>query len=428
MNIPEKKQPAADYNLYCEREEGLPYFGSHWLRFLADSSAGFRDKAADARIHAASCYQGKAVGLVIRGQHDNAYSLLPPASWPWEAMRDLYTHYAPNPRVTEEFLNSVREVCTLLFDLLFPGGNAKKGLLVIAGATNSMKSNMANGLIHLYLEKRMLEWVNGAVSRKPHLVTFEDPIETFLVEWPRIKASPFSSQVYGGDWHGSGNWYNSFCFPDYTPREKGLDVEHLDAAVNDALRQTPAVFYASETRSPTDWPTLFRLAESHLVVTTAHSSSMVAAFNSLQSGLDVKTSTKRSELASVLVGIVHLRPDKDSAVSPAVNYNLPSLWRSTPYGVKAFAAEGMSSLIPAFVDSAEKAAESDFYYLGRQTFAKLLIDAAKKPQSEQFRRLQPFPKDLEAIKPPKRHPQVGKGAGLEDRIIDAAIDLDLRGE
>jgi hypothetical protein len=436
MKLPPKgSQPSDDYNVYSDFDLAYLEDKGDALKEIESGSAGFRDTVADCRIQASKCYKGKVLGLVVRGQKGGNVRVLPSSSVDRlpeldDDFPEFVTGYEPNRKLSGEFLNSIREICCPLFRLLFPGGYARKGLLIVSGATNSSKTQIANGLIHLYLQERMQEWWQGKTNRKPHLVTFEDPIETYLVDWATVRAHNVNKEWNG--WAGSEHWSNWWRFPDYTPREKGLDVVNLNQAVSDALRQTPAVFYSTETRLVEDWEHLFKLAESHLVVTTTHSSSIIAAFNSLLAGLHVKTPTERSELASVLLGIVHMRPaeEKKTGLTPVL-YNIPSLWRRTAYATKAFAAEGMSSLVPTYVESLEKAGTLEFYYLGRQTFAKFLTDRAARigPENEFIR----FAKEgsasassvVERSKPGARHPAA---CDLTEAILYRAVDLDLRGE
>jgi hypothetical protein len=155
---------------------------------------------------------------------------------------------------------------------------------------------------------------------------------------------------------------------DYTPREKGeqKDVGSLKAALADALRQTPTVFFVGETRNKKDWRQLIDFAGTgHLIVTTAHAGSLTEAMHKIFEALEVKTPAERSEIANRLLGIAHIRRYSGDGVEILV----PAVWRRTPTGKNALTAEGLSSLLPykPKADDVEKGC------LGRAWFAEKLI-------------------------------------------------------
>jgi hypothetical protein len=203
------------------------------------------------------------------------------------------------------------------------------------------------------------------------LITFEDPIEALL-----IKADDETTGKIEG---GSVIVLPSHKYDiDYTPREKGRDAACLEDALKDALRQTPAIFYVGETRDEGDWERLIKFAGTgHLVVTTSHAGSLIEAMQAIFQATKAKTPAQRSNIASKILAIVHLKADEVERPSAPVPFQLavPALWRRTGPGLNALIADGLASLLPCpatFKDyELEKAS-----YLGRAWFANKLIDYA----------------------------------------------------
>jgi hypothetical protein len=188
-------------------------------------------------------------------------------------------------------LFSIEEYCDLLYEQIFLRTNSSKnahGLLVITGATNSAKSKITRGLISRYLQNK------PAGTRLPHLVTFEDPIE-------RLYSKETNSGTLATAVVMNGRKVN------YTPREKLKDGGTLKRALEDALRQTPAVLFVGETRRQDEWRLLLDFAATgHLIVTTAHAGSLVEAMHRIFEARNVKSPADRNEIASKLLGLVHL--------------------------------------------------------------------------------------------------------------------------
>jgi hypothetical protein len=237
-------------------------------------------------------------------------------------------------------LFSLGEYCDLLYREVFQATNSAQhaqGLVVITGSTKSAKSEIARGLIQLYLDGK------GKSDRRHHLVTFEDPVERFYA-YKNIKGcSPW----------GALDLPMKSVSRDYTPRQKESDARLLQDALNDALRQTPALFFVGETRNSREWKVLLNFAATgHLIVTTAHAGSLVEAMHKIFEALEVKTAADRSEVASKLLGVIHLRRDalmfsgvaKKKRNGPSILF--PALWRRTPRGIAALTSDGLASLLP----------------------------------------------------------------------------------
>ena len=253
-----------------------------------------------------------------------------------------------------DFLTSIATTCQALAEQLFQhdAGEARQqehhGLIVVSGSTGAGKSNIATGLIYHYLTN-LRELHNKLSRRRPHLITFEDPIEKRWCE------TPADAQREGID---------------YTPRQKHIDAQNLTQVVNDALRQTPAVLFVGEIRSDSDWQPLIRFSESgHLAVTTTHAGSLSEAMTRLMRARRCKTPADRGDLARILLGVIHLESHSiGSQCSDFPNRSvvLPTLWRRRPAGIMGLVADGCASLVPQCI------AHGNASTLGRQWYARWL--------------------------------------------------------
>jgi hypothetical protein len=89
------------------------------------------------------------------------------------------------PSQTDPYLNSIEELCGVLAKQIFPKNSETDGtgLLVVTGSTGAAKSQIARGLIFERLQFLNTEaQIIRNKGRRPHLVTFEDPIEKTLIE------------------------------------------------------------------------------------------------------------------------------------------------------------------------------------------------------------------------------------------------------
>ena len=242
---------------------------------------------------------------------------------------DDASKYKADASRTRGFLNTFEQQVEVIYQAITPSTEFTDGLVVIAGSTGVGKSKIARGLIFKVLAE-LRESHRAAGKRRPHLVTFEDPIEKYLFENRDGTALPPGRVARKGF--------------DYTPRQKGLDVDSLEQAILDCFRQTPSVFYVGETRNERDWRLLTQFAGSgHLVVTTTHAGTLVEALRRILSALGADTPMLRAEAANRIRAIVHLRAGADDQDRGFV---LPALWRNTSTGVQALVAEGLSSLLP----------------------------------------------------------------------------------
>jgi Tfp pilus assembly pilus retraction ATPase PilT len=238
------------------------------------------------------------------------------------------------------------------------------GLIVVTGATNSSKSLITRGLIFLIME-RAARQARSAEARRPHLVTFEDPIEKYYVKNPAgAQAEP--EQLTLGDLER----LLDALYLDYTPRERGPDADSLKHIIADALRQTPTLLFVGETREREDWKELLQFANTgHLVITTSHAKSVVEAMSDIFRDTKTKTQAQRSEIARRILGVVNVR--RFTPKGSRLRALLPALWKSTPKSTANLVADGLASILPA------QGREAEIGYYGRKYFAKLLTEESR---------------------------------------------------
>ncbi len=214
----------------------------------------------------------------------------------------------------EERRKENTEFIKRIWDVMPSGQASSQGLIVVAGETGSRKTTYAREIARRYVSGMM------AAKDPPHVVTYEDPIESWFAESPQQATE------------------SGFA---YTPREKGTDVRSLSDAVNDALRQKPALLYVNEVRSQSDWRALlFFAGTGHLAVTTTHAGSLVETFGRIFRAMRATSAAARSEIANRIVAIVHVRKYTPKILVPAV-------WVQTSRSRMALTQEGLGSLLPS---------------------------------------------------------------------------------
>jgi hypothetical protein len=344
-------------------------------RYSYDCSPDWADAP---RLLACRSFQGRRWSVSGRGRQEETGSK---RAFPEDPA--AFTNSGYKPRLMskdweEGFLFPVQSLIKMIGAALELGKAGKTGLVLVAGATKSAKTLLARGLVHTVLEGAVTRGVERLKAverskaandpaeqpeiRRPHLVTFEDPIEKWF-------------------------WKDSLtCHPselskkplDYTPRQRGKDARSLQLALRDALRQTPTVFHIGEIRQQDEWqPTIEFAGTGHMVVATAHGGSLTETMVKLCRALHASTPAQRNYIADRLLGVIHVRTESELLQKALEEAQLPnvtktarppkqalvgSLWRNTPAGVHALTSGGFSSLLSA--DGNESNPNAAEYCLG----------------------------------------------------------------
>lgn len=285
------------------------------------------------RALACRCFGGEHVSVTCRavGSGDSG-TAVSTVRWPGDPVRvapivalpvSIDEQLLPDTRSaiqrsTDELVDELWKLLRLNEPL-----RAVTGLIVIAGRTGSGKSVIARRFAERYMRRCVVE----ARGRRPHLLTYEDPIEH------RFAASPEEAVASLGY--------------DYTPREKPVDVHSLQDATMDALRQTPSLFFVGETREEEDWKALLHFAGTgHLAITTGHAGSLVETMAQIVQAVRVSSPAERSRVAGRIAALVHIRPHWVEGSTPRRKVLIPAFWGRTPRSISAFTAEGMASMLP----------------------------------------------------------------------------------
>jgi len=321
-----------------------------------------------ARIIACRCFGGKKWSVTIRGGGNVGPSV---------DRATLGSNFKAPSDYPDEFLCSLSILCEALYHQIFLEQGKRTGLIVVTGATASGKSEITRGLIELRMqEAARAHQENPKTIRRPHLITFEDPIEKFYVSDNHLAQPP------------------KF---DYTPREKDVDALSVKLVFRDALRQTPTLVFVGEIRDPREWSDVLDFASTgHSVIATAHAGSLAESWGKILTAAKVSTAAGRSDVADRILGIVHLR----SFAEAGLRCVLPALWRYTASGAMALMADGRSSLLP--LRDVPPKEESSF---GRVWFKNEIVKYMKNEL-----------KDLQELPPPLAKSQETKIAILPVKI------------
>lgn len=287
------------------------------------------------------------------------------------------------------------------------------GTVLIAGRTKSAKSLITRGLIHKFLSHpQTFDSLVELHSRRPHLVTCEDPIEATF--FPQSAGTDDDGEIVGID---------------YSPRDRTqADYSRLTDAFTDALRQTPSCLFVGEVRDSSDLKATLKFGGTgHLAIATMHAGSLADVFSQVFSAWEAKTAADRGNVCQRVLAVIHLSYVSAADVvdrSKSWSTVLPSLWRRSPASTAGIVASGIGSLTPQFSgpDECQLRANQGIQYdcLGRQYFAGQLL--CPKDGSE-------FTKSAsDAWKSLSDDERTEKLRELRERFLDKARQLDIQGQ
>lgn len=357
-----------DYTFYIKKQDyleglrsddryapalGAFYAGSYSDQITAVSTDGVR-RIEGARALACSCYLGEHVSITLRSDRGKRMGFAtgkPDWKGYWSAGRAAGgSRYCPRPGPGDRPADvEIATIGRTLYDYIFGDNPRAQGLLVVTGMTSSGKSLVARWLIDRYLKRQV--GARCKKDRRPHLLTFEDPIEV------RYADNPDEARALGVD---------------YTPRQKGVDSGSLSQSIGDALRQTPTVFYVGEVREVEHWKQLMEFAGTgHLVVTTGHAGSLVEAVDRILAAVGARTPAERGHYAQRLFAVIH-----QVKIGGVI---IPTLWRWTPAGVAALVDDGLASILP---HSPVEGLSMHISSIGRRHLAGKILDRSPRVDAD----------------------------------------------
>lgn len=316
------------------------------------------------------------------------------------------------------WLFSIDEVVDCLYKCIQDADTAPHGLVLVTGSTNAAKSKIARGIIW----KRLMQLVDTKPKRRPHLVTFEDPIEQYFTDEKQYL------DLNSGE----------LPFIDYTPRNANNDCKGLEEALSAALRQTPAAFYIGELReSDGIRHSVIFGGTGHMVVATAHAANLVEAVSKILSALEADTPGSRALFVPKIMAVIHLTTldtmiDGHGEKSPRkVAGIVPSIYRRTSQGMQNLIADGLTSLMPNFP---EPQISGQFGSLGRQYFTRILGEPrfclSETPQTDNSRALVQVWQDVRQLNTSRNNGSLATGVKIATgsrSLIDRALMEDLFG-
>lgn len=269
-----------------------------------------------------------------------------------------FSNYCPSTDTGKSQPVSIASVVSSLSNNIFRDERQKAlplsqmhGAILIAGRTKSAKSLITRGLIHSLFSSP--EFYNQ-IDRRPHLVTCEDPVETYF--FPKSRHELGARML------------------DITARDKTSgDYADLHQAYLDALRQTPACFYVGEVRSEKELiKTIDFAGTGHLVIATLHAGSVPDVFSKVFSAKKAQTPANRGLIGQSLLSVVHLKMVPATIDNDSYEVVVPSMWRRTQQATAALVSAGIGALTPHMAEDSEDSKQASC--LGRQYFAKQLLD------------------------------------------------------
>lgn len=401
---------------------------------------GKKSKLEPLRIQASSANRGQAWSLTVRWKTPSDWKKPHPASsreferqsrWRPSAKYLIGSSNLGNSqRLASANLFSIKELTQTLTEALFSNdtniGSEAQGLLLIAGATGSAKSQIARGIAHSYLVNQ-LHAAGKHIKRNLHVLTHEDPIEETLFEsYNTVNPKDDFEKSYSR--HGV----------DYTPRQLNFDTWSLAETINAALRQKPALLFVGEARNADDLRSCMEFGGTgHFVIATAHAGSLIESVEKLLEAAKARSPGERALWVPKIFGVVHLkrmscsppRQTIDTMYLPETATGiLPTVYRRTSQGQQNLVADGLASLLPYCPPTGDRHAGT----LGRQYFSRRLcrleVDGAEfnDDGAEILRSWRSFRFWNARIALPE-HSACFPDTGPQERLIDKAHQEDLNG-
>lgn len=433
---PDRDQCRTQWHDYCHGSMfgvGRPSSTERRVRDKPRLSFEFQVKVCEkyARVQVSRSHAGQAWSVTVRWS--------PPEAWsgmgrkqiasdykrraeaalddsPWKPSKKY--HLPNNSPVLFSFADIVGVTANLVFD----DSHGRHGLILVTGRTGSGKSQVARGLVWQAMRDKALR----DASRRPHLVTYEDPIEEFFVDVDRILRSR-DVKVIEQD-----------RAIDYTPRQKFRDCEGLEEVTTGALRQTPTALYVGEIRTNEEFAEAMEFAGTgHLVVATAHAGNLVESVGKVLDAIGSRDAGSRAKYVPRILAVVHMARVTCRIAIPGqeelkLSGLVPAVYRRTTRGVQNLVADGLFSLIPGFSRSETEAQAMGS--LGRQYLAGALCNEvstrlSKASSAEVTSRLATgFERERwQEITDWNRGRENTRGWSGK-RLVDAALESDIYGQ
>jgi Type II/IV secretion system protein len=423
---------------YCHKAAGYGEPAGEAItsfEFQQEVRAPDEETGSVARIQVSRAFSGQAWSVTVRWEPTDAYKKHRPKA-PGDSKKALdllesskdwkpettygFKDAKPDAHTRRErkypFLFCIRDLVDCLYDRITEAAEPNQGLILVTGATNSAKSKIARALAWRRLQERSQD--PKAQGRRPHLVTFEDPIEQFF--WTKDRFADGKEQPA----------------IDYTPRQRRKDCRSLEQGLEDALRQTPTVFYIGEIRDSAEIAQALDFGGTgHLAIATAHAGNLIEGVGKLLKAVNAANSGTRAMFAPKILAVIHLKmlsfgmfrkAEPDCEEFDAL---VPAMYRRTPRGLQSLVADGLASVMPYFPG---EETVGQFGSLGRQYFARTLCRAALNPEgraegadnaalADRWQTLRQFHTgDTDQLPEPFE-------SGTSQRLIDAALEEDLYG-
>lgn len=300
------------------------------------------------RLFATTCFAGKYLSATVRGEMLGSPRTEPVADWiPGQFTYDLLARY-----IIEELAGEEAPTSTTAAPAKKP---CSGGLIVVCGSTNSGKSELSKAIALASLRQKVDEHRREVADNstkppsdrkpkdEPHLVCYEDPIESWKVRRGPAGAegvvelkSPDDAREYG------------FTL---TARQKGFDVLDLPMALSDAKRQTPACFFVGEVRAESEWDKILEFSGSgHLIVVTTHAASVSDSILRILKAVKARTPADRRMTIGHLRAVYHGKVEdiaglRRDAPEKVMKVPLPAVWSAGEGGIHALVSDGVSSVI-----------------------------------------------------------------------------------